>query len=186
MREMLLYSTVTILLLLVFSVYAAEAASGLTVSARPGTLNSFQCSSVTGRIIIDSQEPGEYSVDIDGVPGDWLEYQESVYVDGTETVNYIVNPQKGGTYHLTILVDGPGGYVEEGVKFWAGKKETAISADKVDTAELEDSGFTGMITLGGPGQTAATVAAVALAAVFSLFIARRALRHEDPYDGMGF
>ena len=109
MKDTILYGTVAILLLLVFAVYTAEAAQS-EVTLRPGSINSFQCSSVTGKINIKAGTPGEFDILIEGVPSSWLEYPESVRVDDEKTVNYIINPQKPGTYYLSVMVDGPRGY----------------------------------------------------------------------------
>ncbi len=188
MKDMVMYSFVVILLLLVFSVYVAEAATdSTTVTLRPGRINSFQCNSVTGKIIIQAGNPGKYGISIEGVPESWLEYKKSIYVDGEETVNYIMNPQRGGTYFLTVSVDGPGGYYfEKDVKLWVSMKETAnIDVPEEDDADSVEGGLTGMFAFGEQDQAVMTIMVVVIAAVFAVFLGHRSLREEGPYDDMG-
>lgn len=185
MKDIIVYSTVVILLLLVFSIYAEAAET--SVSVRPGNMNSFQCNSITGKIIIQADKPGKYGISIEGVPESWLEYAKSVYVDGEETVNYIVNPQNGGTYYLTLLVNGPGGYYfEKEVRLWVSKKETAdLDAPDEDEGDSIEGGFTGMFTFSEQDQGTMTIMIVVIAAVFAVFLGHKSLRKEEPYDDMG-
>ncbi len=182
MKDTILYGTVAILLLLVFAAYTAEAAQS-EVTLRPGSINSFQCSSVTGKINIKAGTPGEFDILIEGVPSSWLEYPESVRVDDEKTVNYIINPQKPGTYYLSVMVDGPRGYFfEDEIRLWASTKETA----DMDEPEGEDSGFggglEGMFAFGEQEKLVLMIMAVVVAAIFAVFLASRTLKEEDPYD----
>ena len=110
MKEMILYSVIAILLLLVFSVYAAEAVTeGASVTVRPGRVDTVMFESTIGQVNIQTDSPGRYSIYIAGVPDSWLDYPTSVFVEDEETVNYAINPEKAGSYRLSIFVEGPGG-----------------------------------------------------------------------------
>jgi hypothetical protein len=182
MKDTIVYGTVVILLLLAFAVYTAEAAAGTEVTLRPGKINSFQCKSVTGKINIRTETPGEFSIVIEGVPDSWLEYPETVYVDDEKTVNYIINPQRPGTYYMSVIIDGPGGYFfDDEVMLWASSKETA-DLNQPEEADEFEGGFTGMFAFSEQQQSVLMVMAVVVAAVFAVFLARRTLRREEPYD----
>jgi hypothetical protein len=165
---------------------AAAAAGETDVSVRPGIINSQQCSSVTGEISISAGNPGTFLVSIEGVPEDWLDYENRVHVDDEKTVTYVVDPQAPGTYYLTVTVDGPAGfYSEDRVKLWVSKRGTAELQAAGEEGSGIEGGLAGMFAFGEQEQLVLLVTAVVIAVLFVLFLARSVLKEEEPGDGMG-
>ncbi len=165
---------------------AAGAAGETAVTVRPGLINSQQCSSAMGKISISTGNPGMFTISIDGVPDEWLDYESRVHVEDEKTITYVVNPQTAGTYYLTVTVDGPGGfYSEDQVKLWVSKKGTADLRAAGEEGSGIEGGLTGMFAFGEQEQLVLLVTAVVVAALFAVFLAYSILKEEEPGNGMG-
>lgn len=187
MKDTLLYGTVAIILLLVFSVVTAEGAA-TSVDTRPGRISTFQYESAAGKIIISAGSPGDYSISIVGVPDSWLEYDDDVYVEDEEVVSYVVSPQKAGSYYLSIIVEGPDDYYfEDEVSLWAGKS----GAPEPEAAEEEEDsisgGLAGMAASGEQNQAVLMALAIIVASVVAVFLAYRTFSHGETREkGLNF
>jgi hypothetical protein len=155
-------------------------ASDALVRVSPSFLNTVQCESMMGSIYIESDTGKTYDIEITGVPDDWLEYPEKVYVEGKETVNYIINPSEAGTYRLTFYVETDGFDFEEDVKLWVSMKETGDLGPEEDDA-LE-GGLTGMFVLSEENQALFIYALVAMGAAVAILLGFMMLKHEDEWE----
>ncbi|UCD02764.1 MAG: hypothetical protein JSV63_03190 [Candidatus Aenigmatarchaeota archaeon] len=183
MKETLLYGTIAILLLLVFSVVIAEGAS-TTVETRPGRISSLQYDSVKGTIIIETDSPGDYEIKILGVPDSWLLYDADVYVAGRETVTYVLSPQQAGSYILEVYVKGPEDYsFQEEVRLWVGKKGAPDIPEPEAEEDSVSGGLEGMITFAEQNQLVLMGLAILIAAIFAVLLAYRSLKVEEPHQG---
>jgi hypothetical protein len=163
--DALLFTVIMLSCLSIFS-FPAEAyntntvssiSGGTSVKIVPGFINTLPCETVVGKIIISTGEPvtETFRIDIDGVPGDWIEYPESVDVENSKSVNFFLNPKESGDYRLVFRIIGSGGQVfESEERLWVARKQTAAGMQDGSLgagSAADGSGVTGMFVFDDMG-----------------------------------
>ncbi len=160
---------------------AAASAAGTSVDVRPGYLDTARFQSAMGKIYIDADSPGRYTVSITGVPEEWLDYPSSVNVQGEEVVSYVVVPRTTGKYTLYITVKGPGGRFDFENRLWVGYPGSAGEGVLGNPAEKEPSlegQGTGMFSLSEQDSLLALYAFMMIVAVGAVFVGHAVLKEE--------
>jgi hypothetical protein len=164
-----------VLLLLPPSALAADTGGSTSVSLSPRIYNTLPCESINGRIDIAAASPGTFSIRMSGIPQEWVEYPESVYVSGKKTVNFIVNPKKGGNYRLRIDVSGSGKTFSFDRKLWVGGNDKGAEVAQEPAANETGlaGGMAGMVSAGAYALPVLVSAGVVLLLSASLILIYR-------------
>lgn len=169
------------LLLLAFSFFLPHSAAYVargepdrlpSVTITPSFLNTYHGSPVMGELLIRTDAPSAYDINITGVPPDWLGYSSSVHVDSEESVMYIINPKDTGNYLLSIEVSGSGSVFELEQRLWVGRSQANPMANGGDAAESDGGmgGLTGMFSYSDQDVSVLISAGVVIAAVLTVFL----------------
>ncbi|MBN1896936.1 MAG: hypothetical protein JW789_04415 [Candidatus Aenigmarchaeota archaeon] len=168
-----------LILFFIFVLATAAESADTWVRVAPGFLNTVQCQSMMGKIYIENSAAGTYSLAITGVPEEWLEYPEEVFVEGKKTVTYVVSPSDPGTYRLYFTVEGDDFDFEDNVKLWVSSKETSELGSDEGSGTGMVGGLTGMFTFNAENQTLFIYALVAMGAALAVLLGHTMLKHED-------
>ena len=169
------------LLLLAFSFFLPHSAAYVargepdrlpSVTMTPNSLNTYRGSPVMAELLIRTDAPATYDINITGVPPDWLGYSSSVHVDSQESVMYIINPKDSGNYVLSIEVNGSGSVFELEQRLWVGSSEANPKANGGDAAESDGDmgGLTGMFSYSDQDVSVLISVGVVIAGILTVFL----------------
>ncbi|NOX71909.1 MAG: PKD domain-containing protein [Candidatus Micrarchaeota archaeon] len=82
----------------------APAPDPLRVNIYPKTVDLMACEGRSITIEMTSPDRREFSVRVEGMNDEWLEYPSSVIVDGSKKSYIYVNPLEAGRYNLSVVV----------------------------------------------------------------------------------
>ncbi len=143
------------------------------VSVSPGFLNVVRSNTVMGTISIHSERTQDFWIDIGGVPGEWVDYEEKVRVTGDGESYFIVNPQEEGSHELVIRVWCSTDEFEFSVPLWVARREAYLAHEPGEEPGDLDGGLTGMFVLGDYGWTMMLSIAVIIIAIVTVFLGHR-------------
>ena len=143
-----------------------------SVTISPSFLNTYHGSPVMGELIIRSDSPSTYEINITGVPERWLGYSSSVHVESQESVMYIINPQGSGDFILSIeVMSESGSFFHLNQRLWVGRSQANPNAGGADSEEDSISGgLTGMFSYTDQDVATLISAVVVIAGIITVFL----------------
>jgi hypothetical protein len=157
------------------------------VKIRPTVMNTFQFKPLFGSIHIETDVPDTFDISVTGVPPEWVDCPDSVYVDSATTVNFMINPAETGSYVLTFTVSGAGESVEIEEGLWVGRRQASRSDagegdGAVSTGNGLTGGLTGMFAFSDMDRSVLISAGVVMVGVITLFLGLALFREKQGTD----
>jgi hypothetical protein len=142
------------------------------VEIRPASIDVNLYKSKVVSINIHSYVKQDFTISVEGVPQSWLNYKDTVNVEGDRTSYVFINPKETGSYTLAVKVVA----VTEGLTFTKGVDLFVAQAESPDTGAGD--GITGtLVAIASNIYTIILVIIIAAAVVAWLGIRR--LKSED-------
>jgi hypothetical protein len=96
------------------------------VDIGPGSLDIILYKSKVISIDISSSQRQDFGISVEGVPQDWLSYEQTVEAEGERTAYVFINPKERGKYTLVVRVEA----LTEGLTFTEGVDVFVAQAEK--------------------------------------------------------